>query len=130
MDRPSERGVPTWKGESTSFEEYKERARWYEAGLSSRDVGVAVARLATGLTGQPWKLVQKLNPAARAELTRGGVERFLDFIRENLIETGIPEAGRRFHEYLGRFGRKASELMKTYVQNQQILQGKMEEAMD
>jgi hypothetical protein len=42
---------------------------------------------------------------------------------------GIPEVGKRFGEYLGRFHRKAGQTRRTYIQNHRHLQIRVEEAI-
>ena len=73
--------VPTWDGDGTRFQEYKERVKWYVAGLSYKDKGVAGARLAAALTGEAWKALEEVSDEGQELLEKhGGHKTLLNFL--------------------------------------------------
>ena len=128
-DRKLNDRIPTWDGHENSFAEFRERCLWYERGLSWKDREQAIGKIASGMTGQPWKTLEGLSLEERDELCKCGMDTFLDFLKEAILEAGVPEAGRRFSEYLGRFQRKTGDTMKKYITEHKQMQQKVEKAM-
>ena len=65
--------VPTWDGDVARFQEYKERVKWYVAGLSFKDKAVAGARLAAALTGEAWKALEEVSDEGQQLLEKNEV---------------------------------------------------------
>ena len=85
--------VPTWDGDGARFQEYKERAKRYVAGLSHKEKAVAGARLAAALTGEAWKALEEVSDEGQELLEkRGGHKTLLKFLDETLMDEPIPEA--------------------------------------
>ena len=121
--------VPTWDNDPGSFNEFEERCSWYERGLSERDKPMAVARIVQRLSGDTWKAIEGLGEEDRGKLCKLGVATLTSFLRDAILEAGVPEMGKRFGEYLGRFHRKMGETMRAYVQSHRLLQTKVETAL-
>ena len=90
----------------------------------------AVAKMVHQLSGVPWRVVNDLSRSDREKLCKAGVQELLNFIRTTLVETGVPEVGRRFGEYLGRLHRKPMQPMRLFIQEHRHLQNKVEEAIN
>ena len=76
--------VPTWDGDGSRFQEYKERVKWYVACLSEKDKAVAGARLAAALTGEAWKALEEVSDEGQELLEkRGGHKILLKFFRRD-----------------------------------------------
>ena len=122
--------IPSWNNDPDSFNEFEERALWYEKGLNDRDRRQAVARIVGTLSGPTWKLIQDLSKEDQTKLNTLGVATLTRYLRDSLIEVGIPEVGKRFGEYLGRFHRKKGDTMRQFIQAHRHLQNKVEVALE
>ena len=130
MERTQEREtVPRWDGQADSFNEFEDRCIWYERSLSEKDKPQAVARIVGKLSGTSWKLIQDLTTEDQGRLCESSVQELTQYLRSSILEIGVPEVGKRFNEYLGRFGRKKGQTMRTYIQNHRHLKIKVEEAI-
>ena len=122
-------GVPIWDNNPDTFQDYEDRSVWWEKSLKPIEKKQAVAKMVHQLSGVPWRVVNDLSRSDREKLCKAGVQELLNFIRTTLIETGVPEVGRRFGEYLGRFHRKPMQPMRLFIQEHRHLQNKVEEAI-
>ena len=120
--------VPTWDGDGARFQEYKERVKWYVAGLSHRDKTVAGARLAAALTGEAWKALEEVSDEGQELLEKlGGHKTLLKFLDETLMDEPIPEAAKHLKEYLFTLRRRNNEGMKAYAQRSRIVADKLDQ---
>ena len=120
--------VPTWDGDGARFQEYKERVKWYVAGLSHKDKAVAGARLAAALTGEAWKALEEVSDEGQELLEKhGGHKTLLKFLDETLMDEPIPEAAKHLKEYLFALRRKNNEGMKAYAQRSRIVAEKLDQ---
>ena len=120
--------VPTWDGDGARFQEYKERVKWYVAGLSQKDKGVAGARLAAALTGEAWKALEEVSDEGQELLEQhGGHKTLLKFLDETLMDEPIPEAAKYLKEYLFVMRRRHNEGMKAYAQRSRIVAEKLDQ---
>ena len=120
--------VPTWDGDGARFQEYKERVKWYVAGLSHKDKAVAGARLASALTGEAWKALEEVSDEGQELLEkRGGHKTLLKFLDETLMDEPIPEAAKHLKEYLFTLRRRNNEGMKAYAQRSRIVADKLDQ---
>ena len=55
----------------------------------------------------------------------GSPESLLAFLKESLIDSAIPEAGKYVREYLYKFRRNRGESMKLYVQRLRTLMSRL-----
>ena len=124
-----DREVPTWDNDPETFNEFEDRVWWYERSLKPSDKRQAVPRIVRQLTGTPWLTIKDLSKKDLDRLCNAGTQSLLEFLRQTLVEDGVPEVGRRFGEYLGRFRRKNQQGMRTYVQNHKHLQNQVEQAI-
>ena len=124
-----DREVPTWDNDPETFNEFEDRVWWYERSLKPSDKRQAVPRVVRQLTGTPWLTIKDLSKKDLDRLCNAGTQSLLEFLRQTLVEDGVPEVGRRFGEYLGRFRRKNQQGMRTYVQNHKHLQNQVEQAI-
>ena len=120
--------VLTWDGDGARFQEYKERVKWYVAGLSHKDKTVAGARLASALTGEAWKALEEVSDEGQELLEKlGGHKTLLKFLDETLMDEPIPEAAKYLKEYLFTLRRKNNEGMKAYAQRSRIVAEKLDQ---
>ena len=124
-----DREVPTWDNDPETFNDFEDRVWWYERSLKPSEKKQAVPRIVRTLTGTPWLTIQDLSKKDLARLCDSGTQALLEFLRQTLVEDGVPEVGRRFGEYLGCFRRKNQQGMRTYVQNHRHLQNQVEQAI-
>ena len=121
--------VPTWDGDHTKFEEFKERIKWFVSGLSWKEKETAGPRIAAVLTGDAWKALEEINDEGRELIQQAGGDQVLvDFLEETLLDLPIPEASKYMKEYLFTIKRKNSESMKAYAQRSRIAADKLERA--
>ncbi|CAK0843897.1 unnamed protein product [Prorocentrum cordatum] len=122
--------APTWDGDVTRFQEYRERVKWYVAGLPHRDKQVAGARLAAALTGEAWKALEEVSDEGRELLEKtGGHKILLEFLDETLMDEPIPpEAAKYLKEYLFTLRRRNNEGMKAYAQRSRIVADKLDQS--
>ena len=114
MEKEDKR-VPSWDGDPTKYEEFKERVRWYTSGLSEKDIATAGPRIAANLSGDAWKALKEITEDGQALLRRPGGEKILlKFLEESLVDAELPEAGRLMKEYLFSLRRRLGESMKVY----------------
>jgi hypothetical protein len=59
----------------------------------------------------------------------GSPESLLAFLKESLMDSAIPEAGKYVREYLYKFRRNRGESVKLYVQRHRTLMSRLEKAM-
>ena len=52
--------IPSRDGDSATFDEYEQLARWYAEGLPSRGEEKAAPRLAGALKGEAWRALEEL----------------------------------------------------------------------
>eukprot|EP00969_Alexandrium_andersonii_P010700 466182-Alexandrium_andersonii.AAC.1 len=64
------RRIPTWDGDHSKFEEFRERVKWYSAGLSFKDRATAGPRIAANLTGEAWRALEEINDEGREPIHR------------------------------------------------------------
>ena len=128
MDHHSKH-VPSWDGEPTKYEEFKERVRWYTNSLPEKDLDTAGPRIAAQLTGDAWRALEEITEDGQALLRRRGGERILlKFLEETLVDAALPEAGRLMKEYLFSLRRRAAESMKVYCQRARVLAEKLDKS--
>jgi len=122
--------IPTWDGEPSKFDEFKQRVRLHVLGTRQNERALITARIAGSLTGKAWQIVEDLPEEKKEEmLCTGTCDLLLEFLKESLMDSAVPEAGRFVREYLYKFRRAKSESMKLYVQRHRTLLGKLEKAM-
>lgn len=67
------------------------------AWLGERDF--AASRLAQRLTGQAWKALESLNRSEREKFSgRDGLQKYLKFLEDTIMDLPIPELANRFME--------------------------------
>ena len=76
MEKEDKR-APSWDGDPTKYEEFKERVRWYTSGLSEKDIATAGPRIAANLSGDAWKALEEITEDGQALLRRPGGEKIL-----------------------------------------------------
>lgn len=122
--------IPTWDGEPSKFDEFKQRVRLHVLGTRQNERALITARIAGSLTGKAWQIVEDLPEERKEEmLCTGTCDLLLEFLKESLMDSAVPEAGRFVREYLYKFRRAKSESMKLYVQRHRTLLGKLEKSM-
>ena len=121
--------IPHWDGSPDTFNEFEDRCIWYERGLSEKDKPQAVAKIVSRLHGTAWQVIKDLTSEDQARLCASTIKELTTFLRDSILEVGIPEIGKRFGEYLGRFRRKEGQTMKIYIQNHRHLKIKLEDAI-
>ena len=128
-DRHQGDKIPTWDNDPDNFPDFEDRVLWYERGLKNNDRKQTVARIVQRLTGVPWRTIKDLSKDDHDRLCQSGVKALLTFLRGQLVEDGVPEIGKRFGEYLGKFQRKPGQGMRAFVQHHKHLQNRVEEAI-
>ena len=112
----SKEKVPTWDGSPVTWEDYVDRCRWYQGSVAWKDRHLVVSRLVRQLTGPAWKVISLLPTQKKRELAEDGdLEELFQILKNQLLRNAIPEASRRFYEYLHRFRRQRGESMKMYL---------------
>ena len=112
----AEKKVPSWDGDPDTFEAYKQKAEWYAEGLTSRERDTAGTRLAAALTGDAAQALKEIDKEERWKLkTEQGVALLLDYLEDSILDTPVPEAGRRLRSYLVQLRRNPGESMKVYA---------------
>ena len=109
------RDGPRWDGQADTFNEFEDRCIRYERSLSENDKPQEVARIVGKLSGTSWKLIQDLSFEDQSRLCESSVQELTQYLRSSILEIGVPEVGKRFNEYLGRFGRKKGQTMRFYI---------------
>ena len=127
---PPQNKLPTWDGETDKFEEFKQKVKWYILGTKKAERPLVTARIAGSLTGSAWRVLEDLPEEKKEELVMSGSpESLLAFLKESLMDSAIPEAGKYVREYLYKFRRNRGESMKLYVQRHRTLMSRLEKAM-
>ena len=66
-------GAPTWDNDPDRFDDFVDRAKWYEKGMRENERGQAVPRIISKLTGNTWRLIQDLSEEDKARLAKSGL---------------------------------------------------------
>ena len=105
--------------------------KWHILGTKKSERSLQTARIAGALTGKAWKILDDLPDDRKEEIVEQaeGCEKLLEFLKESLMDSAVPEAGRWVREYLYKFKRTKGESMKLYTARHQTLLGKLEKAM-
>ena len=122
--------LPSWDGEPVKFEEFKHRVKWHILGTKHGDRSSVTARIAGALTGTAWQILADLPEDRKDEIVQAGTcDLLLEFLKDSLMDSAVPEAGRHVREYLYKFRRSKAESMKLYVQRHSTLLNRLEKAM-
>eukprot|EP00959_Pyramimonas_sp_CCMP1952_P356047 7456652-Pyramimonas_sp.AAC.1 len=93
----NEQGVPTWSGDTLTFESYENAVLWCRAGMKENERNLTVARLWTALRGAAKEAVEDMRPNGSVA---GGAEALLKHLREGpLGKMPIPDACQNIRNY-------------------------------
>ena len=119
--------VPVWNGDHATFEEYRERVRWFTR--SAKHKAQVGPQLAQSLVDEAWKALEEISDEGMDLIgTVGGEKILLKFLEESLLDLPIPEASKYMKEYLFALRRRTGESMKAYAQRSRVLADKLEKA--
>ena len=106
--------VPVWNGDHATFEEYRERVRWFMR--SAKHKAQVGPQLAQVLVDEAWKALEEISDEGMDLIgTVGGEKILLKFLEESLLDLPIPEASKYMKEYLFALRRRTGESMKAYA---------------
>ena len=96
--------IPTWDGESSKFEEFKQKVKWHILGTKKSERSLVTARIAGSLTGKAWQILEDLPEERKEEIVASeDADILVEFLKESLMDSAVPEAGRWVREYLYKF---------------------------
>ena len=118
--------VPSWDGTPEKWDTYviktgifmKTQPEWKAPNL--------IAELMQRLEGRAWDLIEQISEEQQEKLVNRKI--FLQFLKESLLESAVPELGRFFRKWQG-FKRQRRETMKLYVLRHRHVLGRLEKAM-
>ena len=81
--------VPVWNGDHATFEEYRERVRWYTC--SAKHKAQVGPQLAQSLVDEAWKALEEISDEGMDLIgTVGGETILLKFLEESLLTFRSP----------------------------------------
>ena len=91
---------------------------------------MVTARIAGSLTGKAWQILEDLPEERKEEIVESGTcDGLMEFLKDSLIDSAVPEAGRWVWEYLYKFRRAKGESIKLFTQGHSTLFNRLEKAM-
>ena len=122
--------TPTWDGEPTKFEEFQQKVKWHILGTKKSERSLVTARIAGSLTGKAWQILEYLPEERKEEIVAAeSADALLEFLKESLMDSAVPEAGKWVREYLYKLRRNKGESMKLFTQRHSAPLNRLEKAM-